>query len=378
MIPGALDGILVADFSRVLAGPLCTMVLGDLGAEVIKVERPDGGDDTRSWGPPYAPDGTATYYLGLNRNKRSLRLDLKDDEDLALARSLGARADVVVSSFRPGLMARFGLDHETLAAVNPRVVSCEISAFGDDPRAAPLPGYDLLAQAAGGLMSVTGEPGRRPVKIGAALVDMITGLHAAIGILAALQAREHTGEGQRVTTSLMGSALAAMLNQASAYLGAGVIGHALGTHHPSLAPYQTLMAADGELCVAVGNDAMFARLCSAIGHPELAADERFATNPARVAERAALDEALQAVLVEEPVTHWVELLTAHGVPAGPVNDIAQALEYAESLGMAPVDETGGVRTIRPAFDLSATPPSVRLAPPALGAHDAELRAWLAG
>jgi crotonobetainyl-CoA:carnitine CoA-transferase CaiB-like acyl-CoA transferase len=373
---GPLDGLLVADLSRVLAGPLCTMTLGDLGADVIKVERPDGGDDTRKWGPPYDADGVATYYLGLNRNKRSIALDFKDAADLALVCELCARADVVVSSFRPGTLARFGLDHDTLAAADPRVISCEVSAFGDDPRAAHLAGYDLLLQAMGGLMSVTGEQGGRPLKVGAALVDMISGLSATIGVLAALAARERTGRGQRVATSLMENALTALLNQASGYLGAGVVPGPMGTRHPSLAPYETLPAADGELCLAIGNDAMFVRFCAAVGRADIAADARFCSNSARLGHRAELEAELGALLAARSVDAWVALLTEAGVPAGAVNDVAGAFALAESLGLAPVDETGGVRTVRPPLRFSDTPASVRLPPPALGAHDAELRAWL--
>src|SRR6476619_4957094 len=242
-VPSALDGILVADLSRVLAGPLCTMTLGDLGADVIEVERPDGGDDTREWGPPFVEEG-ATYYLGLNRNKRSVTLDLKDPADLALARELCARADVVVESFRPGTADRLGLGHTAVAALNPRVVYCSISAFGSGERAAQLPGYDLLLQAMSGLMSVTGEPDGRPLKVGAAVIDMICGLYATTAVLAALVERERSGRGQRVEVSLMDSALAALLNQASAHLNAGVVPGRLGNRHPSIVPYEPYTAAD--------------------------------------------------------------------------------------------------------------------------------------
>jgi crotonobetainyl-CoA:carnitine CoA-transferase CaiB-like acyl-CoA transferase len=378
MLAGALDGLLVADFSRVLAGPLCTMTLGDLGADVVKVERPDGGDDTRTWGPPFADEGS-TYYLGLNRNKRSLALDLKAPEDLALARRLCARADVVVESFRPGTAERLGLGYDAIAADNPGVVFCSISAFGSGERGAALPGYDLLLQAMSGLMSVTGEPGEhgRPLKVGAALVDMVCGLYAATGILAALHARVRTGRGQRVELSLMDSALAGLLNQASAYLMAGVVAGRLGNRHPSIAPYETFRAADAELAVAVGNDALFARLCDALGRPELAADERFATNALRLRHRDELSAELEAVFAREPAGRWVARLRAAGVPAGEINDVAGAFALAESLGLDPVDETGGVRTVRSPLRLSETPAAVSRRPPRLGEHDAELRAWLA-
>ncbi len=362
MTPGALDGLLVADFSRVLAGPLCTMALGDLGADVVKVERPGLGDDTRSWGP--------SYFVGLNRNKRSVVLDLADGADRALARTLALRADVLVESFRPGLMAAWGLDLDELRAENPRLVTCSVSAFGPE---SDLPGYDLLAQAAGGWMSITGEPGRGPLKAGTALADMLCGLHATIGVLAALRA----GGGQHVEASLMGSALAGLLNQASAFLVEGVVGTRMGNRHPAITPYETFAAADGDLVVACGNDAIFRSLCTAIERPELAGDERFASNVARVAHREALGAELEAALAGRPVAEWVQRLQAARVPAGPVNDVAAAFAFAEAVGLSPIDETGGVRTVSPAFTLSGTPPGVRLPPPALGEHDVEIRAWLA-
>ncbi|HEU4979287.1 MAG TPA: CoA transferase [Solirubrobacteraceae bacterium] len=373
---GALDGILVADFSRVLAGPLCTMTLGDLGADVVKVERPGAGDDTRQWGPPFVAEGS-TYYLGLNRNKRSIVLDLKDAGDLVLARRLAARADVVVESFRPGTMERLGLGHEDVRAQNPGVVYCSVSAFGSGERAAGLPGYDLLLQAMSGLMSFTGEPDGRPLKVGVALIDMICGLYAANGILAALHARSRTGAGQRVEISLMDSALSALLNQGSAYLLAGVVAGRLGNRHPSIVPYETYTAADGDFAVATGNDGNFARLCEAIGRPDLPVDPRYATNGARLEHRDALGEELSAALAARPVAEWVELLSAAGVPAGPINDVAQAFAFAEELGLDPVDETDGVRTARSPLRLGATPAAVRRRPPRLGEHSAEIRAWLA-
>jgi crotonobetainyl-CoA:carnitine CoA-transferase CaiB-like acyl-CoA transferase len=377
MQPGALDGLLVADFSRVLAGPLCTQTLGDLGADVVKVERPANGDDTRAWGPPFVEQGS-TYYLGLNRNKRSIALDLADPGDLGLARRLAARADVVVESFRPGTIDRLGLGYDAVAADNPAVVYCSISAFGSGEEAARLPGYDLLLQAMSGLMSVTGEPDGRPLKVGAALIDMIAGLYATTGVLAALQARERTGRGQRVEVSLMDSALAGLLNQASAHLLAGAVPGRLGNRHPSITPYETYRAADGEFAVAVGNDAIFARLCAAIGRPELSGDERFATNAARLERRDELGAILEGAFAAATAVEWVRRLSEAGVPAGPINDIAQAFAFAEALGLEPVWEADGVRGVRSPVRLSDTPASARRRPPALGEHDAELRAWLAG
>jgi crotonobetainyl-CoA:carnitine CoA-transferase CaiB-like acyl-CoA transferase len=374
---GALDGILVADLSRVLAGPLCAMTLGDLGAEVIKVERPDGGDDTRHFGPPFVDEG-ATYYLGLNRNKRSVALDLKHPADVALARRLCERADVVIESFRPGTIERLGLGHADVQATNPRVVYCSISAFGAGERAATLPGYDLLLQAMSGLMSVTGEPDGRPLKVGAALIDMICGLYASSAILAALHARGRTGRGQRVEVSLMESALAALLNQGSGFLGAGAVPGRLGNRHPSITPYETFTAADGDFAVACANDAMYRRLCAAVGRPELADDERFATNRERVARRDELVAELEATFATAPAAEWVARLGDAAVPAGAINDVAEAYAFAEELGLEPVVEVDGVRTTRSPMRLGETPATVRRRPPRLGEHDAEIRAYLAG
>jgi crotonobetainyl-CoA:carnitine CoA-transferase CaiB-like acyl-CoA transferase len=375
-VPSALDGILVADFSRVLAGPLCTMTLGDLGADVVKVERPDGGDDTRAWGPPWHDEG-ATYYLGLNRNKRSLTLDLKDPGDLALAQRLAARADVVVESFRPGTIDRLGLGYDdVVAAGNRGVVYCSISAFGTGERAAALPGYDLLLQAMSGLMSVTGESDGRPLKVGAALIDMICGLYASTAVLAALHARTETGEGQRVHVSLMDSALAALLNQGSGFLNAGVVPGRLGNRHPSITPYETFRAADGDFAVACGNDALFRRLCGAIDRDDLPGDERFASNEARLEHRDALTAELEAAFAGAPADEWVARLGAAGVPAGPINDVGAAFAFADELGLEPAVDVDGVRTVRSPMTLSATPAAVRRRPPRLGEHDAEIRAWL--
>jgi formyl-CoA transferase len=377
-VPSALNGILVADFSRVLAGPLCTMTLGDLGADVVKVERPDGGDDTREWGPPWHEQG-ATYYLGLNRNKRSVVLDLKDPGDLALARRLAARADVVVESFRPGTIDRLGLGYDDVAAANPGVVYCSISAFGVGERAAALPGYDLLLQAMSGLMSVTGETDGRPLKVGAALIDMICGLYAVSAVLAALHARgaSESGAGQRVHVSLMDSALAALLNQASGFLNAGVVPGRLGNRHPSITPYETYRAADGDFAVACGNEALFRRLCGAIGRAELADDERFAGNEARLRHRDELTAELEAAFAGAPAAQWAERLGAAGVPAGPINDVGAAFAFAEGLGLEPAVDVDGVRTVRSPMTLGATPAAVTRRPPRLGEHDAEIRAWLA-
>jgi crotonobetainyl-CoA:carnitine CoA-transferase CaiB-like acyl-CoA transferase len=374
--PRPLEGILVADFSRVLAGPFAAMLLGDLGADVIKVERPDGGDDTRAWGPPWR-DGEATYYLGLNRNKRSLALDLAGEGDRELARRLGLRADVLIESFRPGLMAQWGLDGETLRERNPGLVSCSVTAFGTREQARALPGYDFLAQAMGGLMHVTGHADGEPVKVGAAVVDLVCGLLAVTGIQAALLERERTGRGRHVEVSLMDSVLASLLNPGSAWVLGGASPQRRGNRHPSIAPYETYHAQDRPFAVAVGNDRLFARLCQAIGLDELPADERFATNTARVRNIDALGEALEGVFRTHPADHWVRRLRAASVPVGPINDVPEAFALAESLGMQPVQELDGYPLPAPPLRMDGERPGIRLPPPKLDEHGDAIRAWLA-
>src|SRR5687767_1011548 len=299
------------------------MLLGDLGADVIKVERPGTGDDTRAWGPPWR-DGESTYYLGLNRNKRSVALDLADPSDRELARRLGERADVLLESFRPGLMAGWGLDGDTLRERNPGLVTCSVTAFGTGEAGRALPGYDFLLQAMGGLMHVTGDADGPPVKVGAAVVDLVCGLLAVVGIQAALREREATGRGRHVEVSLMDSVLASLLNQGSAWVSGGVRPSRRGNRHPSIVPYETYEAADRPIAVAVGNDRLFARLCEAVGLPELAADERFATNAARVEHVDALAERLEAVFRTRPAAEWVQALRAANVPVGPINGVDEA------------------------------------------------------
>ncbi|MDZ4270738.1 MAG: CoA transferase, partial [Mycobacterium sp.] len=303
MTAGALDGIVVVDFSRVLAGPYATMMLGDFGADVVKVERPGSGDDTRHWGPPHDSDGVATYFNSVNRNKRSVALDLGDLGDRQQACDLVAGADIVVENFRPGTMEKLGLGYDDLRAIRPDIIYCSITGFGREGGAA-LPGYDLLVQAVGGLMSVTGtEPGD-PTKAGVALVDVLAGLHALAGILAALAHRDRTGEGQRVDTNLLSVLLSSMVNQASGYLGAGVVPGIMGNRHPSIAPYQTFATADRPIAVAVGNDKQFMAFSTAIGRPDLAEDPSFATNPQRVAHRDTLCALLEPALRANGADHW--------------------------------------------------------------------------
>ena len=372
---GALDGLLVADFSRVLAGPYATMLLGDLGADVVKVEHPDG-DDTRRWGPPWTADGESTYFVGVNRNKRSLALDLRDPADLAVARELAARADILVENFKPGGLDGLGLGYDAVRATNPAVVYASISGFGSGA-GAELPGYDLLVQAVGGLMSVTGPGPGEPTKAGVAVVDVITGLHAVIGILAALSHRSATGVGQRVEVNLLSSLLSALVNQSSGYVSGGVVPGIMGNRHPSIAPYETVATADRPLVLAVGNDRQFRSLCTVVGRPGLGDDERFATNPARVAHRTELVAELEAAFASRTAAQWSVELAATGVPCGPINDLAEAVELADRLGLAPVVTVDGVATVADPLTLSATPVSYRRRPPAVGADSAELRAWLA-
>jgi crotonobetainyl-CoA:carnitine CoA-transferase CaiB-like acyl-CoA transferase len=371
---GPLEGLLVADLSRVLAGPFATMLLGDLGADVVKVEHPEGGDETRSWGPPWHGDHS-TYYLAVNRNKRSVALDLKRDAGRRAARALAGRADVLVENFKAGALERLGLGYEEVARDNPGLVWCSISGFGRGP-GADLPGYDFLVQAMSGLMSITGPAGGEPTKVGVALVDVLTGLYATSGILAALHERARTGRGQRVEVDLLGSALASLVNQASSYLCTGRPPRAMGNRHPSITPYETLATADRPLVVAVGNDAQFARLCRVLGLPEAATDRRFAGNADRVANREALVALLEEALAARGADDWVAELSAVGVPCGLVNDVGEAFALAERLGLDPVADAGGIPQVANPIRLSSSPVSYRQAPPALGEHTAEILAWL--
>jgi crotonobetainyl-CoA:carnitine CoA-transferase CaiB-like acyl-CoA transferase len=367
--PSALGQLAILDFSRVLAGPFATMMLADLGATVTKVERPGSGDETRSWGPPRDQHGQATYFQSVNRNKRSIALDLSRPTDNDRALELAREADVIVENFRPGVMQRLGLGYEQLRATNPALVYCSITGFGSG-QGAELPGYDLLVQALGGLMSITGAPDGEPQKVGVALVDILAGLFASVGILAALRHRDATGEGQLVEVDLLSSLLAGLVNQASAFTIAGVVPSRLGNAHPSISPYELYETGDGELVLAVGNDRQFASLCEVLGAPELGRDERFAGNGDRVANREALRTELLARLAERPASQWADELTAVRVPAGVVNDVRGAFALAESLGLEPVVEVPAaegppVRLTRNPIRLSRTPPTYRSAPPPL-------------
>ena len=376
---GPLAGLLVADFSRILAGPYATMLLADMGAEVVKVEGP-GGDDTRTWQPPVR-DGISTYYLGVNRTKRSIALDLSDAGDLAAAHELARRADVFIENFKPGGLARFGLDYEATSAVNPGVVYASISGFGSGPEGASLPGYDLLVQAISGLMSVTGDSDGEPYRAGVAVFDVMAGLHATIGILAALNLRHQTGRGQHVEISLLASAMSGLVNQTSAYVAGGVVPFRMGNSHPSLFPYEPLPCADGELVIVAGNDLQFRKLAQVLGVPELPDDPRFGRNEDRTANR----EELRPLLVERLRTRtkqeWFRELTGAGVPCGPINTIDQGVAFATEVGLDPVVTVGqgddAMPSVRHPITFSATPASYRLPPPALDQHGAEIRRWLA-
>ncbi len=372
---GALQGVVVADFTRVLAGPYATMLLADMGADVVKVERPPAGDDTRSWGPPFSEDGQATYFQSVNRNKRSIALELDDPADLAVAHNLVAKADVLVHNHRHGGMEKWGLGYEQLAPDHPGLVYAAISGFGSGA-GADLPGYDLLAQATGGLMSLTGPPGD-PTKVGVAIVDVVTGLHAAVGILAALRWRDLTGQGQLVEVDLLTSLLSALVNHSSAFVSGGVIPTSTGNAHASIAPYEPLPTADGPIVVAVGNDRQFRRFTDAIGAPELADDPRFLTNPARVQHREELVAALSPCLQGHTADYWQRELTAVGVPCGTINDVGAAFGLAEELGLDPIAPIGNTRTTRNPIHLLATPASYRTASPSVGQDDQGVRAWLA-
>jgi crotonobetainyl-CoA:carnitine CoA-transferase CaiB-like acyl-CoA transferase len=381
--PGPLAGLRVLDLSTVLAGPYCTMLLADLGAAVVKVE-PLEGDATRGWGPPWVGSGrerTAAYFLAVNRNKRGLRLDLKTPEGAAILRRLLAGSDVLVENFRPGGLARLGFDDAELQRVDPRLVHLAISGYGPTGPAADRPGYDFVIQAASGLMSITGAPddeGGEPVKVGVAISDVVTGMLGAVGVLAAVVAREGVGgegpahgRGQRIDVSLLGATLASLVNQAQNAFVTGVAPGRLGNAHPNIVPYETFAAADGSLAVAIGSERQWPRLCEAIGLPGLAADPRFRTNGDRVEHRAELRPLLVARFAERSVAAWLAVLEAAEIPCGPINTVLDAFASPEAiaLGMTVEQEHpawGVIRQVGVPFQLSVTPATIRTPPPALG------------
>jgi crotonobetainyl-CoA:carnitine CoA-transferase CaiB-like acyl-CoA transferase len=382
-----LEGVKVLDLSRVLAGPWCTQILGDFGADVVKIESFQG-DDTRNWGPPYlrGPEeegrGESAYYLSCNRNKRSAAVNIADPEGAALIRRLAAKADIVVENFKVGGLARYGLDYESLNAINPRLVYTSITGFGQDGPYADRAGYDFVAQAMGGLMSITGEADGPPMKVGVAMADLSTGMYAAVSTLLALRHAERTGHGQRVDVSLLDTQISMLANQALSFLVGGESPGRLGNAHPTVVPYRTFQAADHPIVVAVGNDAQFRVLCDVIGAPELARDERYATNGARVINRGTLEPTLQGVIAKLNGHELLEALHARGVPAGPVNTIGEAFEdpFVEARGTVQRfmrDDGVEVPSVAYPGKFSETPADYRRRPPFLGEHTREvLQAWL--
>jgi crotonobetainyl-CoA:carnitine CoA-transferase CaiB-like acyl-CoA transferase len=365
-VSGPLEGLIVADFSRVLAGPYATMLLGDMGATVIKVERPGSGDDTRTWAPPVDDHGDSTYFLSVNRNKYSVAWDLDEPADRARARDLAERADIFVENFPAGALDKRRLGYHDVASINPDVIYCSISGFGPE---ADLPGYDLLVQAMGGLMDITGNT--EPTKAGVAIVDVITGLHAVNAILAALHHRDRTGDGQHLEVTLLGSLLSALVNQSGSAAITGESPERMGNAHPSICPYEPYPTADRPLVIAVGNDQQFARLCNVLKHPDWSTNPQFATNTARVENRELLRSLLTDVLRTRGADEWQELLLSVRVPCGPINSVNQALALAERMNLTPIVEAGGVKQIANPVRYSRSPVSYRLRPPHLGEHNVD-------
>ena len=395
---GALAGIKVLDLSRVLAGPWCTQVLADLGADVVKVERPGLGDDTRQWGPPFLKDAKgndttqASYFTACNRNKRSVTIDMATPEGQALIKQMALQADIVVENFKVGGLKQYGLDHESLRALNPRLIYCSVTGFGQDGPYAERAGYDLMVQAMTGLMSITGradtEPGGGPLRVGVAVIDLFTGMYASNAILAALHVRDNaatgTGQGQHIDMALLDVGMAVLANQASGFLATGKAPGRMGNSHPSLAPYQDFPTQDGNMLLAIGNDGQFQRFCAAAGQPDWAVDARFTTNTLRVQHRSELIPMMEAVTRTRSTAAWIALLEDKAVPCGPINTIAQAFDDAQvkARGLRvelPRSAGDGIRTIAGVASplrLSANPPVLRNAPPALGQHTDEVLAEL--
>ncbi|MEJ7686932.1 MAG: CaiB/BaiF CoA-transferase family protein [Variovorax sp.] len=394
MQPAALDGIKVLDLSRVLAGPWCTQILADLGADVVKIERPGVGDDTRSWGPPFLKDAhgrdtdQATYFTACNRNKRSVTIDMATPEGQALLRRMAAQSDIVVENFKTGGLRQYGLDHESLRAANPRLIYCSVTGFGHDGPHASRAGYDLMIQATSGMMSITGRPddvpGGGPLRVGVALTDLFTGVYASTAILAALEVRHRTGCGQHIDMALLDVGMAILANQASAFLNTGIAPQRQGNSHPSLAPYQDFHTKDGAMLLAIGNNGQFARFCEAAGQADWASDARFTTNSLRVRHREVLIPQMEAVTRTRSTAEWIALLEDKAVPCGPINDIAQAFddEQVKARGLAvsmPRSAGDGIENIAGVASplrLKDTPPVLRRAPPALGQHTDEVLAEL--
>ena len=396
--PSALGHLKVLDLSRVLAGPWCTQMLADLGADVVKVERPGAGDDTRHWGPPFLQDADgndttqATYFTACNRNKRSITIDMAQPEGQALIRQMAAKSDILVENFKVGGLKAYGLDYESLKALNPRLIYCSVTGFGQDGPYAERAGYDLMIQAMTGMMSITGRaddvPGGGPLRVGVALTDLFTGCYATSAILAALEVRNRTGAGQHIDMALLDVGMAILANQAAGFLNTGKVPQRQGNSHPSLAPYQDFPTQDGSMLLAIGNDGQFARFCEAAGKPEWAADPRYASNTLRVKNRETLIPAMEAVTRTRTTADWVALLEDKAVPCGPINHIGQAFDDAQVLArglkvnqpVAPVASAQSaiktVATVASPLRLTATPPVLRNAPPMLGEHTDEVLAGL--
>jgi len=358
---GALSGVKIADFTRVLAGPYATMLLADLGAEVIKVERPEIGDETRDWKPPVDSEGRSTYFLGVNRNKTGLVLNLTDPVDQTRARDLILSSDVVIENFGAGGMAKFGLDYKSLKKLKPELIYCSITGFGSSDKAAQLPGYDMLIQAMSGLMHVTGDPSGEPTKAGVAVIDVIAGLHASTGILAALRARDEQGIGQLIEIDLFSSALSALTNQSSAYVAGGVDPKRLGNHHPSIVPYGIFTAKDRSIAIAIGNDRQFSKFAELL---EIN-DSKYNENSERVKLRNPLIDLINEKLQSKSASEWIDLFRKNQIPAGPINTIPEAFIFAESIGLKPIVDIAGAKSVANPIKLSETPAEYRKAPPTL-------------
>jgi succinate--hydroxymethylglutarate CoA-transferase len=374
--PGALDGLRVVDLTRILAGPLCTMWLGDMGADVIKIERPGRGDDTRSWGPPYAGSESA-YFLGVNRNKRSVTLDLTTEPGRDVLARLIRDADIVVDNFKIGTLDRWGFTDDWYEEHAPGVVRCTISGYGSSGPKEGLPGYDFILQGETGLMSITGDVEGESMKVGVAMVDICTGMFATMTVLGALEARRRTGKGQRTEASLHDTGIQMLANVASNHLVSGEDAERFGNGHPNIVPYRTFATSDGELAVSVGNDDQFERFAGELGHPEWVTDERFARNQDRVRNRAAIDAAVAACMATRTRAEWMAALSPIGIPSGPINSVAEALASGQTRARDMVVEVdhptaGAVPMVGIPFKMFGTPPTVRLPPPTLGQHSGEV------
>ncbi len=382
---GPLAGLRILDMSRILAGPFCTQLLGDMGADVIKVERPGRGDDTRSWGPPFLPGedgkptGESAYYLSANRNKRSAAIDMASPEGAQALREIAAQVDVVIENFKPGGLKKYGLDYATLAKINPRLVYCSISGYGQTGPHSHKPGYDILAQGYGGMMSLTGEPDGEPVKVGVGIADVMCGMYAATAILAALRHRDTTGRGQHIDIALVDTQISWLINEGVNYLLSGAAPQRRGNQHPNIVPYQVFATADGHVIVAVGNDAQFSRFCAVLGRPELARDARFATNPKRLENRGELIPLLAGLIAGRERDELLAAMEAAGIPGGPVNTVPEvfATDQVAARGMKitmphPLSATGTVDLIGNPVNFSETPVSYRRHPPACGEHTEEI------